>query len=128
MTARSSLLTVRALSRTGSTSPNLLPLGIMQGGKLAGYGVIRPCRSGHKIGPLFADSPKLAESLFLSLKSTTAPSEPIFLDIPEVNHTGEALAKRHNMDAMFETARMYTGPEPDMPFSRLFGITSFEIG
>lgn len=44
------------------------------------------------------------------------------------NQTAEALAKRHNMNVMFETARMYTGPEPAMPLSRIFGITSFEIG
>ena len=108
--------------------PQSTAMGIRQGGKLAGYGVIRPCRSGHKIGPLFADNPELAESLFLALKSTAKPSEPIYLDIPEVNQTAEALAKRHSMNVMFETARMYTGPEPDMPLSRLFGITSFEIG
>lgn len=34
-------------------------LGIQQNGKLTGYGIIRSCRSGYKIGPLFADSPEL---------------------------------------------------------------------
>ena len=44
-------------------------LGILQKGKLVGYGVIRKCRSGCKIGPLFADNSEFAETLFLSLKS-----------------------------------------------------------
>lgn len=103
-------------------------LGIMQNGELAGYGVIRRCRSGCKIGPLFADSPEWAETLFLALKSKAKPSEPLFLDVPEVNRDAVALAERDNMKVSFETARMYTGEMPDMPLNRLFGVTSFEIG
>jgi hypothetical protein len=32
------------------------------------------------------------------------------------------------MKPVFETARMYTGPAPDLPLSRLYGVTSFELG
>lgn len=103
-------------------------LGIMPNGNLAGYGVIRKCRSGFKIGPLFADTPELAEALFLSLKSGIEPTETFYLDTPEVNRAAVALAQRHNMKAVFETARMYTGENPDTPLNRLFGVTSFELG
>ncbi len=100
----------------------------MPNGNLAGYGVIRKCRSGFKIGPLFADTPELAEALFLSLKSGIEPTETFYLDTPEVNRAAVALAQRHNMKAVFETARMYTGENPDTPLNRLFGVTSFELG
>ena len=100
----------------------------MQNGKLSGYGVIRGCRVGYKIGPLFADTPEMAESLFLALKSKVTSTEPVFLDIPEVNRSAVALAERYNMKVAFETARMYSGEKPDMPTNRLFGVTSFEIG
>ena len=103
-------------------------LGIMKNGKLAGYGVIRPCRSGYKIGPLFADNPELAESLFGALKSKAKPSELFYLDTPEVNRTAVEMAERNNMNVSFETARMYMGEKPDMPLNRLYGVTSFEIG
>ena len=103
-------------------------LGIMQDGKLAGYGVIRKCRTGYKIGPLFANTPEVAESLFLALKASVTPSEPIYLDIPEVNLEAIALVERHNMNVVFETARMYTMENPDIPLNRLFGVTSFELG
>jgi len=103
-------------------------LGIMQNGKLAGYGIIRKCRSGYKIGPLFADSPELAEALFLALKSGIKPAEPFYLDTPEVNQAAVALAERYNMKNVFETVRMYTGDKPDIPLNRLFGVTSFELG
>lgn len=103
-------------------------LGIMQNGKLSGYGVIRKCRNGYKIGPLFAENPEFAESLYLALKSKVKPMDSIFLDVPEVNQSAVALAERYNMKVSFETARMYTGDVPDMPLNHLFGVTSFEIG
>jgi len=103
-------------------------LGIMQNGKFAGYGIIRKCRSGYKIGPLFADNPELAEALFLALKSGIKPAEPFYLDTPEVNRAAVALAARYNMKNVFETVRMYTGDKPDIPLNRLFGVTSFELG
>ena len=108
--------------------PECHSLGIMQNGKLSGYGVIRGCRVGYKIGPLFANNPEIAESLFLALKSKVKSTEPVFLDTPEVNQSAVALAERYNMKASFETARMYSGEMPDIPINRLFGVTSFEIG
>ena len=103
-------------------------LGIMKNGKLSGYGVIRVCRAGYKIGPLFSDNSELAESLFLALRSKAESAKPIFLDVPEVNQSAVALAERYNMKVSFETARMYTREPPDIPLNRVFGITSFEVG
>jgi len=34
-----------------------------ENGTIRGYGTIRPCREGHKIGPLFADTPGIAAAL-----------------------------------------------------------------
>ncbi|OXY82394.1 GNAT family N-acetyltransferase [Oceanimonas doudoroffii] len=115
-------------TRTWISQPDCHALGIMQNGTLSGYGVIRKCRDGYKIGPLMANSPELAESLFLALKAHTASSEHIYLDVPETNQAAVALAEKHGMNVSFETARMYTGAIPDIPLHRLFGVTSFEIG
>jgi Acetyltransferase (GNAT) domain len=103
-------------------------LWIVREGRLDGYGVLRKCRSGRKIGPLFADDPALAESLFLALKSAAAPEESVFLDVPEINRAAVTLAERHDLKVVFETARMYKGAAPDMPMERIFGIASFEVG
>jgi len=43
--------------------PNSTSFGILRSGELAGYGVMRICRSGYKVGPLFADNQELAEPL-----------------------------------------------------------------
>lgn len=103
-------------------------IGIMEKGALAGYGVIRPCRSGYKIGPLFADSPQHADSLLAALKSRIGPGDAVYLDTPQANPQAIALAQGHGMKVSFETARMYIGAAPRLPLERMFGVTSFEVG
>lgn len=95
-------------------------------GAVKGYGVIRPCREGRKVGPLFADRPDIAEALFQAL--CASGEGPVFLDPPEPNSEARVLVERHGMKPMFETARMYHGPAPELPLQRIFGITTFELG
>jgi GNAT superfamily N-acetyltransferase len=108
--------------------PGCEALGILHGGRLDGYGVVRECRSGFKIGPLFAETAELAETLFLTLKSKAPASQPLYLDVPEANPAAVTLAQRHQMKVCFETAGMYRGDTPMLPLNRIFGVTSFEIG
>jgi len=96
-------------------------------GEVAGYGVIRRCRSGAKIGPLFAETPGIASDLFTAL-SGTLPGEEVALDTPQDNAAALHLAERFGLQPVFETARMYRGPAPDLPLARTFGITTFELG
>lgn len=103
-------------------------LGWMESGNLHGYGVMRRCRSGWKIGPLFADSEAIADALFAGLAARASPGEPVYLDLPEPNAHAVALARRHGMRMVFETARMYTGAAPPLPLQRLYGVTTFELG
>jgi hypothetical protein len=108
--------------------PNSAALGILRDGKLSGYGVIRACDNGFKIGPLMADSEEEAERLFAALKTQVPNGMPFFLDITAINPAAIALAERHGMTVSFETARMYLGRPPEFPARRLFGVTSFELG
>jgi ribosomal protein S18 acetylase RimI-like enzyme len=106
--------------------PESVALAVVKDGALAGYGVVRPCRSGFRIGPLFADSDAIAEDLFRALAARA--EGPLSIDTPEVNSAAIALAERHGMRPMFETARMYTKTAPALPTERIFGITTFELG
>lgn len=96
-------------------------------GTLAGYGLIRPCRRGYKIGPLFADDAGIAEDLFQAL-AAHASGATIYLDVPETNVAAVMLAERHGMQKVFETARMYTGHSPAVSVGSIFGVTTFELG
>ena len=96
-------------------------------GELAGYGVMRKCRHGFKIGPLFANSESGADLIFRALVAE-AGGEEVFIDPPEPNKAAIALAERYGMKPVFETARMYRGKAPELPLERIFGITTFELG
>lgn len=100
---------------------------LIEDGTLRGYGVIRPCRRGFKIGPLFADSDDRADLLFRAL-AASAKGEDVFLDCPEPNRPATDLAARYGLAPVFETARMYRGAAPTLPLARIFGITTFELG
>lgn len=117
-----------AFLRAWTTLPGHVALELRRDGALAGYGVLRPCREGSKIGPLFADSPEGARTLFAALLAQ-APEGPVFLDLPEPNADAVAMACDAGMAPSFETARMYAnGPAPRLPLSRIYGISSFELG
>jgi len=108
--------------------PEGASLGIVENDKLVGYGVIRACRNGYKIGPLFADHAGLAKELFLALNSRVPAGSQFYLDIPGVNRDAVALVNEFNMTPVFKTARMYNKSFPDLPVKNIFGITSFELG
>ena len=49
--------------------------------------------------------------------------------MPEPNDEAVALAKRHGLEPVFETARMYRGPAPALPLGAApSAITTFELG
>jgi GNAT superfamily N-acetyltransferase len=95
--------------------------------EICGYGVIRKCFEGHKIGPLFADTKDTATALLETLMSTVA-GEMVFLDVPEPNQSAVALAQKYSMQPVFATVRMYTKTPPPLPLENIYGVTSFELG
>jgi hypothetical protein len=102
-------------------------LALWRDGEMAGYGVIRECHDGWKVGPLFADNVADAETILRGLL-TRAPEGMVFLDTPGTNKAAIDLATALGWTPMFETARMYKGPAPEIDTAKVFGITSFELG
>jgi len=116
-----------AFLRAWIGSPGHLGRALMRDGRLAAWGVIRPCRNGHKIGPLVADDRAAAEAVLAALLASVGGGE-IFLDVPGVNRDAVALAQGLGLVPVFETARMYTGAIPPLRLERVFGVTTFELG
>ncbi len=113
--------------RAWLTPPGRRTLAYVEADAICGYGCVRACRAGYKIGPLFADTADIAERLFSALAGRLSGA-PVYLDVPEPNAEAVALAKRHGLSPVFETARMYRGAAPVLPLERIFGITTFELG
>lgn len=109
------------------TMPNSYGLAKIDGDKLTGYGLIRRCDRGYKIGPLFADDQQIANQVYLGLVAPYENSD-IFLDVAQTNSNAIHLAQHHGLKSIFETARMYKGTPPQQRIENIFGVTSFELG
>lgn len=94
---------------------------------ILGYGIVRKCVTGYKVGPLFADNEAIAVAILEALLSNI-PGQFFYLDIPEPNTEAIKIAEQFNMQKVFETARMYSKEIPNVPLHKVFGITSFELG
>jgi hypothetical protein len=116
----------RAFLRTWIAAPGHVGHALLRNGRLAAWGVIRPCRRGRKIGPLVADDRTAAEVIFAALLG--AEGGEIFLDVPQPNRDAVAVAVAHGLAPVFETARMYSGPIRSVRLDRIFGVTTFELG
>ena len=116
-----------AFLRAWINAPGHVGRALVREGRLAGWGVIRPCRRGRKIGPLVADDRAAAETIVSALLAATGSGE-IFLDVPAVNGEAVRLAEGLGLAPTFETARMYTGAIPPVRLDRVYGVTSFELG
>ena len=103
-------------------------LGYLEDQQLKGYGVIRQCFQGYKIGPLFATSPLIAHSLFEAFCAKVSQG-PIYLDIPEPNPNAQLLVEHYKMTPKFEVIRMYRNGIPNVNLkAEIYGVTTFELG
>ena len=116
-----------AFLRAWITTSGHVGRALVRDGKLAAWGVMRPCRTGCKIGPLVADDRAAAETIVRALLASADIGE-VFLDVPAVNREAIALAEALGLKPVLETARMYTGPIPPLRIDRVFGVTRFELG
>ncbi|MET9467464.1 GNAT family N-acetyltransferase [Streptomyces sp. NPDC006544] len=107
--------------------PGRTGLAAVRDGRIEGFGVIRPCSGASRIGPLYAASPGVAEVLLLRL-AEHAPDGVVAVDVPDAHPRATALAARLGLTPAFEAARMYTGRQPDVDLTGLYGVTSLELG
>lgn len=100
---------------------------VIENNCITGYGVMRKCHEGFKIGPLFANDEKIAEAIFLGL-CEKVNGQSVSIDLPVTNIKAIELVSKYDFAPAFETARMYTKTAPKLETDRIFGITTFELG
>lgn len=110
------------------TAPGRSAFARVSGGTVTGYGVIRPGREGHRVGPLFADDAAGAAALFDALAATVPAGAEIHLDIPEPALAAAELAASRGLVPGSHTVRMYTGPVPGHRAAATWAVTSLELG
>ncbi|KUJ65071.1 GCN5 family acetyltransferase [Streptomyces albus subsp. albus] len=118
----------RAFLARWLTAPGRRARVFLREGRAAGYGMIRPAREGLRIGPLFADTPEVAEELFDALTAGLGPADQVSIDIPEPQPAARGLAEARGLTPGFHTVRMYAGQVPGTSVARTYGVTSLELG
>lgn len=97
---------------------------------------MRPCITGFKIGPLFADDEHISQQLLSELgrhaiienNNNNSENSVFFIDISEPNQQALDLARRNGIKKISETARMYNNAIPSLPLDRIYRVTSLELG
>lgn len=120
-----------AFLRDWLNAPGHMSRVLVSDGNIKGHATLRPCRTGYKIGPLFADDAEIARALLADLLAALPVDQAgreVFIDMPQPNAAAFALASELGLEKVFETARMYTGHEPEIDLGRIFGVTTFELG
>jgi len=117
----------RRFLRFWVAQPDAVRLASLRGGHLSGWGMMRTCVEGYKIGPLLAEDPGTAERLLDGLLAAV-PGEQVYLDVPDMNADAVRAAEARGMTVTFETARMYLGTPPELNMAKIWGITTFELG
>lgn len=101
-----------------------------QNGLCHGFGRIRPCLlregEGWRIGPLIADTPRLAELLLRRL----VKSHPgiILLDVPGRNTNAQPLLENLEFNKVSQTIRMYRGQQPPISMFDVYALACLELG
>ncbi len=99
-------------------------------GRCHGFGRIRPCLlkegEGWRIGPLLADTPKLAGLLLIHL--LRKHSGVILLDTPGLNPFVKALLDTLGFEKLSNTIRMYKGDQPPINMHDVYGLACLELG
>jgi len=100
---------------------------ILRGDRVIGYGVMRKCHQGYKIGPLFAEDEDGAVSIFIALCSCS-DGETVSVDVPETAAGFSTYLDELAFEKGFDTMRMYRGTAPVIDQRGVFGVTTLELG
>ncbi len=100
---------------------------VREEGRLRGYAVIRECREGRKLGPLFAENEQMVRRL-INACAEVADGAEIHLDVPFYQQGFIRHLQALGFVQGFETARMYVGPAPAIEQQGVFAVTTLELG
>lgn len=114
----------RWLTATGHTARVLLD----ENGHVTGYGVVRAAHEGHRVGPLFADTPEGAAALLDALTGALPEDAEVCVDVPDHNTAALDLVTSRGLAPTARFTRMYTGPAPYSRHEATYATTTLELG
>ena len=119
---------VRRSCARGSTAPGHIGRALVRDGRLAAWGVIRPCRSGLEDRPAGGRRPRRGGGGVRGAGLGRAAAARSFSTCRSSTARRSRSRRGHGLAPVFETARMYTGAIRAVRLERVFGVTTFELG
>jgi GNAT superfamily N-acetyltransferase len=116
-----------AFLRTWLATPGMESVCLLKEGKLQGWGCMRRCRQGWRLGPVFARHHTFAEEILRHLALKTI-GENVYIDITETNVQSIRLAFAMGMIPWGARLRLYRGEPPKQPLEKIYGFTTLDIG
>lgn len=98
------------------------------GGRVTGYGVLRPAPTGYRIGPLVADTPRIAAEVFDALTAHLRPGAEVSAFSPEVQEAAAPLLSAGGLAERFRLVRVHRGAPPAHRARNVYAIASLELG
>lgn len=99
-------------------------------GTVNGYGIVRPCAEGYRIGPIYCEDKENAKLLTEILTAQIPPDSKIIFDIPSKNTFSRLFAEYFHLTAVpdSDTEIMFKGNAHEGAADRCYGVASLEIG
>ncbi len=117
----------KAFLKTWLETPAMESVCLLKEGKLQGWGCMRRCRRGWRLGPVFAQHHSFAEEILRHLALKTF-GEQVYMDITEANVQSIRLAFAMGMVPWGARLRLYKGGVPKEPLEKIYGFTTLDIG
>ncbi|MCL1849065.1 MAG: GNAT family N-acetyltransferase [Clostridiales bacterium] len=108
-------------------TPAMESLCLVVDGEIRGWGCMRRCRRGWRLGPVFALAYEYAEALLRRFAVKTI-AEDVYMDIPECNVQAIRLAFSMGMTPTSARLRMYRGDAFPEPMDLIYGVSTLDIG
>ena len=116
-----------AFLKTWLETPAMVSLCLLKEGEIRGWGCMRRCRKGWRLGPVFARSETYAEELLRHFAVKTI-AESVYMEVAESNSQAIRLAFAMGMTPWEARLRLYRGELIEEPFDQIFGFTTVDIG
>ena len=107
-------------------TPAMESLCILKDGEIRGWGCMRRCREGWRLGPVFAVDYMFAEGILRHFAVKTI-AEDLYMDIPENNVQAIKLAFSMGMTPLDARLRLRRGGQTQEPQDQIFGFTTLDI-
>ena len=108
-------------------TPAMESLCLLEDGEIRGWGCMRRCRRGWRLGPVFALGYEYAEALVRRFAVKTI-ADDVYMDIPETNVLAIRLAFSLGMTPLSARLRLYRGVQSPEPMDAIYGLTTQDIG